>query len=78
MIHSETKNAYHQKKLKTAAAKQHKTELSDMGLFELSIHALMPEDVFKELKRRIELIQKHFTALEVVNSLLKNPQETRR
>jgi hypothetical protein len=79
----------------TAAAKQHKTELSDMGLFELSIHALMPGDVFKELKRRIELIQKHLNiclettnvkvfkssqtmALEVVNSLLKNPQKTRR
>jgi len=70
-------------------------ELSEMGLFELSIHALMPSDVFRELKRRIELIHKHLnkclettnvkvfkssqvSALGVVNSLLKNSQETRR
>jgi hypothetical protein len=70
-------------------------ELSGMGLLELSIRAFMPEDVFKELKRRIELIQKHLNiclettnvkvfkssqtaALEVVNSLLKNPQKTRK
>jgi len=34
-------------------------KLSDMGLFELSIHALMPTDVFHELKKRIEYIQAH-------------------
>jgi hypothetical protein len=70
-------------------------KLSDMGLFELSIHALMPCDVYHELQRRIKLIQKHLNkylnttsvkvlkssqaaALEVVNSLLKSSQETRR
>jgi hypothetical protein len=59
-------------------------ELSDMNLFELSMRSLMPNDAYHELKRRIELIQsllkkcKLLTALEVVNSLLNNPQETRR
>jgi len=59
-------------------------ELSDMGLFELSIKALMPTDVFHELKRRIELIKTLLKknnlkqALEVVNDLLKSPQKTRR
>jgi len=70
-------------------------KLSDMGLFELSIHALMPCDVYHELQRRIKLIQKHLniclnttsvkvfkssqaTALEIVNSLLNNPQVSRR
>jgi hypothetical protein len=78
--------AYSRKKQKTAAAKKDKTEvkLSDMGLFELSIHALMPEDVFKELINRIKLIQTLLnkgrleSALETVNGLLKSPQETRR
>jgi len=62
MIHNEIKNNYHQKKRETAAAKKNKNEnkekLSNMGLFELSVHALMPDDVFRELKQRIELIQK--------------------
>jgi hypothetical protein len=81
--------AYSRKKQKTAAAKKDKTEgrevkLSDMGLFELSIHSLMPEDVFKELINRIKLIQTLLnkgcleSALETVNGLLKSPQETRR
>jgi hypothetical protein len=67
------------KKIKTAAAaKQHKTELSDMGLFELSVHALMPENVFKELKRRIELIRKHLNiCLETTNvKVFKSSQAT--
>jgi len=34
-------------------------KLSEMGLFELSIHAVMPLDVYHELKRRIELIRNH-------------------
>jgi len=59
-------------------------ELSDMGLFELSIRALMPCDVFKEIRRRIELTRslleegKPDAALVVIKSLLRNPQETRR
>ena len=59
-------------------------KLSEMGLFELSIHALMPTDVYRELKKRIELIQtllrktKIIDALEIVNNLLKSPQKTRR
>jgi len=70
-------------------------KLSNMGLFELSIYALIPTDVFHELQKRIKLIQKLLEkcqnmytfppviyqvnkALNIVNSLLKNPQETRR
>jgi hypothetical protein len=57
-------------------------KLSDMGLFELSIHSLMPSDVHRELKKRLELIQwllernSPSEALCVVKSLLANPQET--
>jgi len=43
--------------------------LSDMGLFELSIHALMPTDVFRELKRRIERIQKHLNICQKTTSV---------
>jgi len=59
-------------------------KLSNMGLFELSIESIMPTEVFRELKRRIELIRtllkkKNFKqALEVVDDLLKSPQKTRR
>jgi len=59
-------------------------ELSDAGLFELSILSLMSNDIFVELKRRIELVKAMLEAnepeqaLDVVNGLLKNPQETRR
>jgi len=75
--------------------REKKGKLSDMGLFELSIMALMPDDVFKELKKRIELIREMLgkcqnmykfetvifqvvATIKVVDSLLKNPQETRR
>jgi hypothetical protein len=30
-------------------------KLSDMGLFELSIISVMPRDVYREIKKRIEL-----------------------
>jgi hypothetical protein len=56
-------------------------ELCDMTLFELSIRALMPDDVYKELKKRLELIQGLLkidapkTALNAVNKLLASPQE---
>jgi len=61
-----------------------KDDLSGMGLFELSIEAVMTTEVFRELKRRLELIRAYLEvgesgpALDIVNSLLKNPQETRR
>jgi hypothetical protein len=76
------------KKTKAAAKKPHAMEihesLESMGLFELSVRTLMPADVFHELKRRVKLIQAHLEAgetgpaLEAANSLLKNPQETRK
>jgi len=69
-------------------------KISDMSLFELSISGNMSIEVFRELKRRIELIHKHMNiclnttkvkvfkssqaaALEIVNSLLKSPQQSR-
>jgi len=57
-------------------------KLSDMGLFELSMRALMPDDVFREIKRRLELVKtfleggKPKKALDIVKYLLANPQET--
>jgi hypothetical protein len=56
------------------------SKLCDMTLFELSIRALMPNDVFKELKGRIQRIQRMIEsgnpklALVVVNELLGSPQ----
>jgi len=57
-------------------------ELPDMGLFELSIHSLMPCDVYREIKRRLELVKTFLEAneinkaLAVVEYLLANPQKT--
>ncbi|MDR2941739.1 MAG: hypothetical protein LBV17_04010 [Treponema sp.] len=94
MIHRETKNDYHSKKAKNTDKKPikiyknldqtHNVKLSDMGLLELSnsfgaYYAQIPKDIFKELKRRIKLIQTYLEtgetdmALKIVNGLLKNP-----
>jgi hypothetical protein len=59
-------------------------KLSDMGLFELSIHGLIPTDVFKEIKRRLELIKTFLEgnepdkALYVVKHFFANSQQNRR
>jgi len=57
-------------------------KLSDMGLFELSIRGSIECDVFREIKRRIELVKTFLEnnepkkALAVVEYLLAYPQET--
>jgi len=59
------------------------SKLTELGLFELSICALMPDDVFREIKKRLELARTFLragepdNALYVVERLLANPQETR-
>ena len=59
----------------------HSEKLFDMGLFELSIHSLMPCDVYHELRKRIELIKtslengKPDIALNIANRFLNSPQE---
>jgi hypothetical protein len=59
-------------------------KLSDMGLFELSIRGLIPCDVFREIKRRLELIKTFLEgnepdkALYVAKHFLANSQQNRR
>jgi hypothetical protein len=66
--------------IKKGAKRIVKSKLCDMTLFELSIRALMPTDVFKELRERIKRIQRMLEsgnpklALVVVNELLATPQ----
>jgi len=58
-----------------------KGKWSDMGLFELSIRALMPSEVFREIRKRLELARIFLkdgmpdNALIVVESLLASPQK---
>jgi hypothetical protein len=54
--------------------------LCEMGLFEMSIHSLMPSDVFGEIRNRLMLAQASLlvgdtkAAKAVVDSLLTPPQ----
>jgi len=57
------------------------SELTELGLFELSIRGLLPGDVFREIKRRLELIRTFLKAgepdkaLHVAEHFLASPQE---
>jgi len=57
------------------------SELTELGLFELSIRGLIPSDVFREIKRRLELIRTFLkagepdNALFIVEHFLASPQE---
>jgi len=62
-------------------------KLADMGLFELSFEGPMPDVVFRELRNRIELMQKsimecqksfvfHMAEIsKIINGLMKGPQD---
>jgi hypothetical protein len=58
------------------------SKLSDLGLFELSIRGLIPCDVFREIKKLLELVKTFLEggepvkALDVVKHLLAYPQKT--
>jgi hypothetical protein len=58
------------------------SKLSDLGLFELSIRGLIPCDVFREIKRRLELVKTFLEggepgkALDVVKHFFAYPQKT--
>jgi hypothetical protein len=62
--------------------KDYRSELSDLGLFELSIRGLIPCDVFREIKRRLELVKAFLEggepdkALDVVKCFFAYPQKT--
>jgi hypothetical protein len=57
------------------------SELSDLGLLDLSIRALMPCEIYRELKKRLERIESLLengapgTALVFLMDLLASPQK---
>jgi hypothetical protein len=78
-----TKKKPHPMEIHKSLERIKETKLADMGLFELSIHSLMPSDVFGELRNRLMLAQASLkvgdarAAKVIIDGLLAGPQKRR-